>query len=387
MGFMSLRLPGLLALLALSCPVTALAQQEPPPPVQAPSPLQQRAIDVYFSAEAAYRKQDYAGARALLQKLWNDVPPGDPAWKRLQRESTQLQAIEDFGTPAAYPALRMLTDCVEWKISKRAPASPPVTVQITVVLVGQSDGPEPDSFDALDDGSAPFTTRTLDPALQGKRAEPIFDEAYWLFDEYVNAFTQGRIQLHRVYVRLPGLILHTDPRPNAVHVSRQQTNLVVAAVPAEIARATDWWHIVYPSHVPRGVAFAHERFVTGGMRAAPGRGRGPCFLSEDSKLLRTANQNGHRTLRDVERRTALPQWLQHELFHYLFAAYRPLGLEATPHQWHDRKAWPSDFVGNVEADYYAEALHKRLQVQSELPLHVLLGTRGGRRVAVGPTPE
>jgi len=79
---------------------------------------------------------------------------------------------------------------------------------------------------------------------------------------------------------------------------------------------------------------------------------------------------------------ALPQWLQHEFFHHVFSAYRKLGLEATSHQWHDRAAWPPDFEGRLEADYYAEALHRRLQLETRPPLHVRL-----RRAAARPKDE
>ena len=34
--------------------------------------------------------------------------------------------------------------------------------------------------------------------------------------------------------------------------------------------------------------------------------------------------------------------------------------------------WPDDFEGRLEPDYYAEALHKRLQPRADPPLHVAL---------------
>lgn len=340
------------------------------------SPLYQRAIDVYFTAVAAYQKQDYAAAQKILQALWADVPPGDPEWKKLQKESSGVQSIADFGVPPAYAALRMLTDCVAWRIKNTSPVAPPTTVQLTVVLVGKSVGQEPETFAELDKHEGRLTTNTLDAALNGLKGEKIVNDSYWLFDEYILAITQGRTQVKRVFVRLPALTAHVGLHRGGVELPRKVSEEIWAAVPANIARSTDWWHLVYPSHVPRSTAFADERFVTGGMRRGPGQTRSLCFVSEDLKFLRTANQNGHRLLQDAERSAALSQWLQHEFFHYLFASYPQLQLEATEHQWHDRTKWPADFVGNVEADYYAESMHKRLQLETRMPLYRLFSHSG-----------
>ncbi len=336
------------------------------------SPLYQKALDVYFAAAAAYRKQDYLAAQKLLRALWSEVPHGDRAWKELQRESAALLSVADFGTPPAYSALRMLTDSVEWRLKNGGPASPESTLQLTVVLVGRSAGPEPDTLAEFDRRDGRLTTNTLDAGLDGARGEQIINDAYWLFDEYILAITGGRTWVKRVFVRLPDFTLPVGLHQRGIEITHNAGEQVWDAVPAKIRRDTDWWHLFYPSHVPKGAAFANKAFVTGGMRRGPAPGRSLCFVSEDLKFLLTANQNGRRPLREVERSVALSQWLQHEFFHYLFASYPQLQLEATSHQWHDRKTWPADFSGNVEADYYAEALHKRLQSQSALPLHGLI---------------
>ena len=362
--------------------------QEPVPPSQTIlkplgitqfSPLYQKSIDVYFTAAAAYRKQDYATAQKLLRALWSEVPPGDPAWKKLQRESALLLSVADFGNPPAYSALRMLTDCVEWRLKNDGPAAPETTLQLAIVLVGRSAGPEPATPAEFARREGRLTTNTLDTALDGARGEQLFNDAYWLFDEYILAMTGGRTRVKRVFVRLPEFTLPVGLHQRGIEITHQAGEQVWAAVPENIRRATDWWHLVYPSHVPKGAAFANEAFVTGGMRRGPAPGRSMCFVSEDLKFLRTANQNGRRLLSDVERSVALSQWLQHEFFHYLFSSYPQLGLEAISHQWHDRKTWPADFTGNVEADYYAEALHKRLAGQTGMPLHVLIRHGGAAR--------
>lgn len=349
--------------------------QEPVLPAQSTaqfSPLFRKSTDVYFAAAAAYRKQDYVTAQKLLRALWAEVPHGERAWKELQRESAQLLALADFGTPPAYAALRMLTDCVEWRLKRDGPASPESTLQLTVVLVGRSAGPEPETLAEFERREGRLTMNTLDAALDGARGEQIINDAYWLFDEYILAMTGGRTRVKRVFVRLPDFTLQVGLNQGGVNIAHAAGEQVWAAVPENVRRNTDWWHLFYPSHVPKAAAFSNKRFVTGGMRRGPAPERSMCFVSEDLKFLLTANQNGRRPLRDVERSVTLSQWLQHEFFHFLFSSYPQLQLEATPHQWHDRKTWPADFTGNVEADYYAEALHKRLKTQTGLPLHVLI---------------
>jgi hypothetical protein len=329
------------------------------------SPLYRQAIDVYFTAEEAYRARDYSRARSVLHGLWDRVPPGDPAWKRLNAEAVPLQSVADFGTPPAYAALRMLTDCADWRALQRPPV-PQTTFQLTVVLAGRSAVLEPSKPAEPAGRRALPVVHELDPALMGPEGERVLDESYWLFEEYVLAMTSGQVRVQRVVVPLPGLTISAELGPGQVKISRGESERALSAVPKPIAQRTDGWHLVYPSCVPQGEAYAGERFVTGGMRRGPDRS--PCFVSTDLKFLRAANQNGRHVLLPIERRAALPQWLQHEFFHYLFAAYPQLRLESTSHQWHDRAAWPADFTGSLEVDYYEEALHKRLQLQTSPPL-------------------
>lgn len=326
-------------------------------------PLYRQALETYFNAEDAYRKHDYAAADRFLQALWAQVPPGDVAWKQMRAASLPLLKVADFGTPPAYAALRMLTACVAWRLAPQSHGKPQ-TVQWTVVLLGQATRTAAAGGGDLGNGHTRQVTHTLDTAL----TDDVLTAGAWLFEEYVQAMTLGQVRVKRVVVRLPDFDLPVELRPGGVKVTRAATERVWNAVPQDVAKATHWWHIVYPSHVPKGEAFVGERFVTGGMRAGPRGHKSPCFLSEDLKFLRAPNQDGRHLLTDAERRVALAQWFQHEFFHYVFAAYPQLGLEATPHQWHDRATWPADFAGRTEADYYAEALAKRLQAGVTPPL-------------------
>jgi uncharacterized protein (TIGR02246 family) len=68
----------------------------------------------------------------------------------------------------------------------------------------------------------------------------------------------------------------------------------------------------------------------------------------------------------------LPQWFQHEFFHHLFRSYPELKLELEDHQWFDHRNWPADFEGRLEADYFAESVHKRFQKTANPPLDTKL---------------
>jgi len=150
-------------------------------------------------------------------------------------------------------------------------------------------------------------------------------------------------------------------------------SVIARDVPAEIRNTTDWWWLIYPSHVPEQYAdFERTEFITGGMGAGPDHAS-PCFIIDDRWLTRKPPHIGFGAYTDIERRAYLPQWLQHEFMHHLFRIYPEFGLEDAGHQWFDRTTWPTDFEGRFEPDYLAEAMHKRLRTpQAQPPLHVVL---------------
>lgn len=73
---------------------------------------------------------------------------------------------------------------------------------------------------------------------------------------------------------------------------------------------------------------------------------------------------GGGILSEIERRSYLPEWLQHEFFYYFFNIYEDQNLEPNGHDWFKRSFWPNDFIGNYEEDYYKEALEKRIKTSS-----------------------
>lgn len=91
----------------------------------------------------------------------------------------------------------------------------------------------------------------------------------------------------------------------------------------------------------------------------------PLVMCDDLMVTRRPNKEGGGLLHPLVNQIFLPTWFQHEFFHNHFGQNPHLKLEVTPHQWFDRATWPSDFVGRFEADYYSEALFKRLQTQAK----------------------
>lgn len=321
--------------------------------------LYREALQTYVDSAAAYRQGDYQKAAKTLDALWARHPAGSTEWKQYDRATFPLHKIADFGTPPVYSALRMLAECVQWRLVAGS-AKPLDTVQLTVVLVGESQGLAPSTRKEIQEGRGRLAIHNLAPEFQDEGASRLLDESYWLFDEYLIAITKGKLGLRRVVVRLPEFRAALELHPGLVLLPRSETDRIFAAVPKQVARATDWWYIVYPSQVPTAPNFKGVRFGTGGIRGGPAGSGAPCFVSEDLKLLRAPNQDGRRVLTPLEREVALPQWLQHEFFHHLFILYHDESLEARSHQWFDRKTWPADFEGVGEADYFSEAIRKRI---------------------------
>ncbi|MBL8861608.1 MAG: hypothetical protein JNK02_06305 [Planctomycetes bacterium] len=334
----------------------------------------QLALGTLLEAQDAYRAGDWHRCQALLDALWKRHPVGAPEWAARPPEL----AGTNFGNPTCYYALRMLTDCVRWR---RAEAALPTTKRprareatLSVVLVGRSQGIEPRSMAELAAGSGTAVTHELHPLLL-EQEHRVIRESLWLFLEYVLASTDGRLSVTPRFEWLPELSVEVEARAQPRRVAglaAHALDAVWAALPPERLRESDWWWVLYPSHVPeRHPEFATTEFITGGMTSGPFGG--PCFLIDDLWLVRKPPHLGRGPYGDEERRAYLPQWLQHEFFHHLFGAYPQFGLEAESHQWFDRQSWPEDFAGRFEADYYQEALHKRLRTPAaQPPLHLRL---------------
>ncbi len=327
------------------------------------------ALRTFDAVETMYHARRYQQARVRLDALWSRYPVGHLSWQRLPRQPFGI----NIGTPPCYYALRMLTDMVDWRLDGGAAVTAPHrTVRLTVVVAGASAGIEPRDLAELNAGGGIPVTHSLDPRVAAGDYR-VVHESLRLFEAYVLAMTGGQLGVETEVLSLPDLELAVRAAVlsgSTYLASPVDAGEIWAAIPQALQQETDWWWLVYPSHVPEQYPdFENAEFITGGMGQAPAGG--PFFIIDDRWLLRKPPHLGDGDYRNIERRAYLPQWLQHEFYHHLFGRYPELGLEAQPHQWFDRGTWPADFEGRYEADYYHEALVRRLQ-SAYPPLHVAL---------------
>lgn len=336
-------------------------------------PAYRQSLDAFFAAEDAYRASDYTKASTILDALWAKHPAGSREWMLLGNfaQSVARSIRVNFGNPECYYALRMLTECVDWRLRARSvPGRNVHPIQLTVILIGKSVGIQPASLEQIKTHAGREVTHSLEPAVAS--GDEIIHESLFLFTEYIRAITEGGLEVKVKVARFPDLDVPVQVVENTLRVAgADRTTLSANLAPGamekiwnaapETRSVTDWWWILYPSHVPEQYPeFARTEFITGGMAVGPD-GRSPAFVIDDRWLLRSPPHLGGAPLTAEQRRAFLPQWFQHEFFHHLYRAYPRLELEKSGHQWFDRKTWPADFQGWIEPDYYAESLHKRLQ--------------------------
>lgn len=316
------------------------------------------ALSSWLQAQAQYEAGDYVAAKSTLDALWSAHPTGHPSWGNLP---TQPFGI-NIGSPPCYYALRMLSDTTDWRVAHPEFTAARRTARMTVVLVGHSNGIEPQNLSDIQQGTGVQVQHTLDPQLLQNGSEIVHDSLR-LFREYVVAATEGGLDIDVNVLHLPNLDLavHAEALPGRYFAGLTDANQLWPAVSQQDIAETDWWWILYPSHVPeQHPDFQSAEFVTGGMGTGP-TGTSPYFIIDDRWLVRKPPHIGSGPYSKVEREAYLPQWLQHEFFHHLFRTYPEFGLEASSHQWFDPGTWPPDFVGRYEPDYFHEALFKRLQ--------------------------
>jgi hypothetical protein len=331
------------------------------------------ALDAFHEAEELYRKGKYRRCRGVLDELWDRYPPATEEWSWLRSPVPDVF----LGGPPCYYSLRMLTEAVDGRLGHEKGAAPPDELRMVVVLVGLSRGLQPRTLAELEAGTGEQVEHTLHPLLLEDESR-VVHESLWLFGEYVLAITDGRLALRVEVVHLPELVVPVDSEPTPLRradLVGGAEREVWEALPRDLLRGTDWWWILYPSHVPeQHPDFAGMEFITGGMGVGPD-GSSPGFLIDDLWLVRKPPHLGRGPYSDLERRIYLPQWFQHEFFHHLFRTYTEFGLEEEGHQWFDPGKWPEDFVGSMEPDYFHEALHRRLRAASP-PLQASLRYRG-----------
>ncbi|MBK6995369.1 MAG: hypothetical protein IPH31_10750 [Lewinellaceae bacterium] len=324
------------------------------------------AVTTFIEADNALQAGNYAQAKTMLDNLFNTYPRGSNIWWNVFNDPNGA----NLGTPHAYYGLRMMEDIIDHGLNG-VPNVPAKKAKMKIVLVGCSEGIQPTTEAELQNGTGPFVTHEMDPALK-ENDYRIVRQSFDLFSRYVTAITKGALAVELEFVELDALCLPVAVTTTLPHLAYSGIQPVWDAMTEEAKDSTDWWWILYPSHVPEFPTFDDEAFITGGM-GADYKG-GPVFIIDDKWVVRKPAHLGNGLYSDIERRIYLPQWLQHEFFHHLYRIYPELALEVNGHDWFDINFWASDFEGQFESDYYSETLHKRLQVNCT-PLATKLITR------------
>lgn len=325
-----------------------------------------KALTTFVQVEEAINAGNYIQAKVLMDDLYKTYPVGDNLWWQVWNAPNGA----NVGSPHCYYGLRMMEDIIAYGL-KPNPLAKVKKVTMNIVLVGCSKGILPTTKEELEKGTGQFVTHTLNPKLKENNYQ-IIRQSLDLFIKYIKAITKGSLEIHVGFIELDTLCLPVSVSKEKPYVASGDYGLVLNALTKEAKDTTDWFMINYPSHVPEFPVFDDESFITGGM-GADNKG-GPVFIADDKWVVRKPAHLGKGNYTDIERRTYLPQWLQHEFFHHLYRIYPELKLEVNGHDWFDRKFWASDFTGQFETDYYSETLHKRLQIDCE-PLAKKLITR------------
>ena len=326
----------------------------------------QDAISTFIGAEEAIASGDYITAQNLINDLFTTYPKGNNIWWNVFNDPNGA----NLGTPHAYYGVRMLEDIVNYQLNPAG--NPEVKIaNMKVVLVGCSQGIQPSTEVELQNGTGSFITNELDDSLLEDNYCMI-EQSLDLFLKYINAITNGELEVNVEYIELPNLCMDVNVSSSPPYVASGSIGPIWDALDDTVKNETDWFWMLYPSHVPEFPDFEDNAFITGGM-GSDSKG-GPVFIIDDKWLVRKPAHLGSGVYNDIERRIYLPQWLQHEFYHHLYRIYPEFSLEVNGHDWFNLAFWPNDFNGQFEADFYAESLHKRLQTAC-VPLANKLITR------------
>ena len=311
------------------------------------------AITTFIGAEDAIAAGDYLTAQNLINNLFASYPKGNNIWWNVFNDPNGA----NLGTPHAYYGVRMLEDIINYQLN---PADNPKvnTANMKVVLVGCSEGIQPSTEAELQNGTGSFVNNALDIRLL-EDDYCLVDQSLDLFLKYITAITNGALEVNVSYIELPDLCMDVSVTSSPPYVASGSIGPIWEALEDTIKDQTDWFWMLYPSHVPEFPDFEDNSFITGGM-GSDSKG-GPVFIIDDKWLVRKPAHLGSGDYNDIERRIYLPQWLQHEFYHHLYRIYPEFSLEVNGHDWFNQAFWPNDFNGQFEADFYAESLHKRLQ--------------------------
>ncbi len=285
---------------------------------------------------------DYSSAKVKVDGLIEQQPLSSGVWYN----GVNLFEL-NVGYPIGYYAFRMLDQIVNsGELKTRGEFNFTALVAVCASVRRPT----------LPDIEAEVVDLTIDPALLADNYRIMYQSTD-IFRRWFKAITGG-YELNMTVVEMSGCATVDYTVRSYAYVSYPDSNAMISSMPSELVNNTDLWWVVAPSGVPGDGSGFDRDFITGGM-GLYGLTRAPVILSDDAWFTRKPSHLGNGSYSEVERRIYQPQWFQHEYMHHLFRTWPELGLEEEGHQWFDRSTWPSDFVGNIEPDYYAEAIKKR----------------------------
>src|SRR6185437_8259458 len=167
------------------------------------SPLYRQSVDALFTAYPAYQRGEYLAASKVLDAFWKLHPAGGKEWESAidEGERAARSVGLEYGDPPCYSALRMLTECVAWRLKAVSPRKSASPLHFTVILIGHSHGIQPTTLRELQEGRGPLVRNTLDPRFQTPNS--IIDDCFGLLFEYIRAVTDGRLRVETRILQLP----------------------------------------------------------------------------------------------------------------------------------------------------------------------------------------
>jgi hypothetical protein len=296
-------------------------------------------LENVLKAEDRVLAKDYQGARTIVDTLLIKYPLTSPLWwADIYWTGQNKSTRPHLGEPGIYAHLRMLDEITSIGIHAALVGRTPI--QLTVVTPACSD---------ITPLSGPsLLNHRLSPEIEANSYE-VLHQSLRLFQSYVLAITGGELRLEVKFHKMPQCFEF-----NVLKSLADSSAAQLSLLPAEVVANSDMFWLLYPSDYEAVAKIGIG--MNSGLTSFGGR---PVFISEDDWVIKKVASQGAGARTEVERRVYLPEWFQHEFFHYLFGSWPELGLEKSSHQWNMRNTWPADFVGDLEEDYYAEALRKR----------------------------
>jgi hypothetical protein len=291
-----------------------------------------------LEAEDLVVAKDYRAARTIVDAILTKYPLADQGswWGGIYWAGQGKATKPHLGEPGAYAHLRMLDDITKIGVTKPLAGSKPITLAVLL----------PSCSDIVPNSGPTQMNHRLSPEIEVNNYEPIH-QSLRLFQSYVLAISGGELRLE--------VKIHKIDECFQINKGNAVDNYTspVAHLPAGVADASDMFWLIYPLDINAGQNVGQG----GGMG---GYGSKPYFISEDDWVIKKRTDQGSGERTEVERRMYLPEWVQHEFFHHLFSRWPAMELEKADHQWFNKANWPADFRGDLEEDYYSEALNKRL---------------------------